>query len=63
MENKDLYYYARRGILAEIDDWKAKRKAVEALKGVLSEQEKANMLKGIDQAVTELKQLKEALYE
>ena len=54
MENKDLYYYAKRGIMAEIDDWKAKREAVAALQNMLTPTQKYNMLKGIDQSIAEL---------
>lgn len=61
MENKYLYYCARRGILAEIDDWKAKREAVQSLGDVLTPTEKRNMLNGIDQSIAELVILEEEI--
>lgn len=54
MENKSLYYYARRGIIAEIEDWKAKREAVAALQNLLTPTQKRGMLNGIDQSIAEL---------
>lgn len=50
-----LRRYARRGILAEMEEWTAKRQAVAALTGVLSEAELERMLAGIDLEIEALK--------
>lgn len=59
MDNKQLYVFAKRGILAEIDDWVAKREAVAALTGVLTKSEIERMIAGIDQSIEELVHTKE----
>ena len=59
MEGKQLYVFAQRGILAEIDDWIAKREAVAALNGVLTKNEIERMIAGIDQSIEELVGAKE----
>ena len=59
--NKQLYLYAKRGILAEIEDWEAKREAVQSLEDVLTKAEMRNMLQGIDQSIAELIHQKEEI--
>lgn len=54
MVNKQLCLFAKRGIMAEIEDWAAKRKAVAALTGVLTKIEIERMIAGIDQSIEEL---------
>ena len=58
--DEQLMMYARRGILAETEEWIAKREAVAALTGVLSEAEMKRMLSGID---LEIKSLRKYLDE
>lgn len=58
---QQIYLFAKRGVLAEIDDWKEKRKAVEALGNILTEAEIGNMLNGIDRSIAELMKWKEEI--
>ena len=59
--DRQIYLFAKRGVLAEIDDWKEKRKAVEALGDILTETEMGNMLNGIDRSIAELMKWKDEI--
>jgi len=54
MTSERLYRYALKGIEAEMQEWREKRKAVLPLADVWPEYQIKGMVRGIQQALTEL---------
>lgn len=61
MTTERLHRYALKGIEAEMQEWREKRKAVLPLVDVWSKNQIKSLLNGIQQALTELEQDRQEL--